>query len=232
MLLSALILGLVGSFHCVGMCGPIALALPVGNGSRIHKIFSYATYHIGKLSAYAVIGFLFGVLGYGLDMAGFQQTISLAVGLFMLAYVWFPKFFQRMKIGGPLIKFQSSMTAHMAKRIKSNRTSALMGLGFFNGLLPCGLVYVAVAASMSTFEPLNGALFMVLFGVGTIPALTLVVYTGHRIGSTFRMNLQKAVPIIVTAFAILFILRGLGLGIPYLSPELNHVVSNQENCAP
>ena len=232
MLFPALIIGLAGSLHCVGMCGPIAMSVPIGRGSAIHKALAYTSYHLGRLSAYCLIGFLFGVLGYGLDMAGLQQVLSLIVGVFMLLYVWFPRLFGKLKIGGSIVRFQSKMTGQMARMLKSNRTAALLGLGFFNGLLPCGLVYVAIAASMATYDPFLGSLFMMVFGLGTIPALLGISITGQRMSVSFRSQLRKVVPILVTVFAILFILRGLGLGIPYVSPELNHSVSATQECAP
>jgi sulfite exporter TauE/SafE len=232
MIFPALIIGLAGSLHCVGMCGPIAMSVPIGQGDSFQKAFAYASYHIGRLSSYALIGFLFGVLGYGLDMAGLQQILSLSIGVFMLLYVWFPRLFGSLKLGGFIVRFQSKMTGHMAKMLKSNRTTALLGLGFFNGFLPCGLVYVAIAASMATYDPFLGALFMVVFGLGTVPALLGIAITGQKMGVSFRSQLRKVVPILVTVFAILFILRGLGLGIPYLSPELEQVVSSSQECAP
>ncbi len=231
-ILPAIALGFAGSMHCVGMCGPIALAIPVGKGNRVERFFAYSSYHIGRITAYAILGFLFGVLGAGLDMAGLQQGLSLGLGVLMLAFIWFPRAAGLFRISGVLAKYQSGVNRFMAKRLKSQRFSALLGLGFFNGLLPCGLVYIGLAASMATYDPFLGAGFMALFGLGTIPALATLVFTGNKIGASLRVRLNKALPVIATVFAVLFILRGLGLGIPYVSPELNSVVSTTQNCEP
>lgn len=224
----AITLGLAGSLHCVGMCGPIALAVPVGNGSTFHQYGNYALYHFGRISAYAMLGFLFGVLGYGLNLAGIQQGLSLGVGLLMVAFIWMPKLFSGK--GGGLVRLQSRVTGLMAKRLKSNRAAALLGLGFFNGLLPCGFVYLALAGALISYEPLQGALFMILFGIGTTPALLAVAFSGQRFGSMFKAKFKRIAPILATAIAVLFILRGLGLGIPYVSPELGHQVETTNAC--
>lgn len=232
MLLPALFLGFAGSLHCVGMCGPIALAVPVGKGSRWRQSFAFALYHFGRILAYFILGSLLGILGLGLNLAGFQQWLSLTIGLVMLAFIWFPKMYGRTKISMQLAGIQSKVTRHMASRLQSNRMTALLGLGFFNGLLPCGLVYVALAGSAASSSPLAGGLFMAAFGLGTAPALLLIGITGRQISVSLRLQFKKVVPVIATIFAVLFILRGLGLGIPFLSPELGQTVTATQTCAP
>jgi len=227
-LLPAIALGFAGSLHCIGMCGPIALAIPVGNGAREEQIRNYLLYHFGRISAYAILGFLFGVLGFGLNLAGVQQGLSLAVGVFMVAFIWIPKVFGRMN--GGLTKLQSSVTRYMAKRIKSNRPAALLALGFFNGLLPCGFVYLALAGALVSYNPVDGAVFMATFGLGTVPAMLTLAFTGRKMGAALKSRLKKLAPILATAIALLFILRGLGLGIPYVSPELGQKVESTNAC--
>ena len=232
MLFPAFVLGFAGSLHCVGMCGPIAMAVPVGKGTKLQQGFAFSLYQFGRISAYAILGFLFGVLGFGLNMAGFQQGLSLTVGVLMLLFIWFPKLSGKVGLSHGLAKYQSRVTRFMAARLKSNRLSALLGLGFFNGLLPCGLVYVALAGSVATYDPFYGALFMAAFGFGTAPALFLVGFTGRQISVSLRSQFRKVAPLIATVFAVLFILRGLGMGIPFLSPELGTTITNTETCAP
>ncbi len=232
MFFPALVLGFAGSLHCVGMCGPIAMAVPVGKGSRLRQSFAFMLYHSARITAYFLLGTLLGILGLGLNLAGFQQGLSLSVGLLMLAFIWFPKMYGKTALAMQLAGVQSKVTRLMATRLKSHRMVALLGLGFFNGLLPCGLVYVALAGSAAASSPLAGGLFMVAFGLGTAPALLLVGYTGRQISISLRSQFKKVVPIIATIFALLFILRGLGLGIPFLSPELGHTVTSIQPCTP
>jgi len=232
MIFPAFVLGFAGSLHCVGMCGPIAMAVPVGKGTRLQQMLAFSLYQFGRISAYAILGFLFGVLGFGLNMAGFQQGLSLTVGILMLLFIWFPKLSGKLGMSHGLAKYQSRVTRFMAARLKSNRMPALLGLGFFNGLLPCGLVYIALAGSIATYDPFQGALFMAAFGLGTAPALYLVGFTGRQVSVSLRSQFRKVAPLIATVFAILFILRGLGMGIPFISPELGTTITNTQNCAP
>lgn len=230
--LPAIGLGFAGSLHCAGMCGPIAMAIPVGQGSNAQKTLAYGIYHFGRISGYAILGFLFGVLGYGFSTTGFQQGLSIFAGALMLALIWLPRFMERILPNSPFSSMQSRINKAMAARLKSNRSGALLGLGFFNALLPCGLVYLALAGALASYDPWKGALFMVFFGMGTAPTLLFVAYTGQRLGSTFRSQFRKFSTAIATLIAILFILRGLGLGIPYISPEIGHTASAETHCAP
>ncbi len=228
--LPALILGFAGSVHCLGMCGPIAMAIPVGSGSMSVRSGNYLIYHFGRITAYAILGFLFGVLGFGLDLAGVQQGLSLGVGLFMLGFIWLPKVKLFSGLHSGMARIQSKTTSMMAKYLKSNRPAALLGLGFFNGFLPCGFVYLALAGALITYNPFGGSLFMAVFGLGTVPALLVLALTGNKLGQTFKLRFQSFAPYLVTAIALLFILRGLGLGIPYLSPDPGFVVESTEAC--
>ncbi len=232
MILPAILLGMAGSFHCAGMCGPIVMAIPVGGKSLGTQLWGYSFYHIGRLTGYAILGFLFGVLGFGLNLGGYQQALSIGIGVLMILVIWFPKIIGANTLSGKVAGIQSQVTRYMAARLKSNRPSALLGLGFFNGFLPCGLVYVALAGSMASFDPLQGAAFMVFFGLGTAPMLLAVGITGKRLSTGMRTQLRRVAPLIATLMAVFFILRGLGLGIPYISPELGVQVAPTENCAP
>ena len=228
--LSAIGLGLAGSLHCVGMCGPIALAVPVGRGDTASKAIAYFLYHFGRITGYAILGFLFGILGYGLNLAGLQQSLSLAAGAFMLLFIWAPRLTGLAKADNLVLRAQSKVTRYMAVRLKSHRAQALLGLGLFNGFLPCGFVYLALAGALLTYGPWSGAGFMAAFGLGTAPALIALALAGHRFGTSFRSRFRRLAPLLATAVAVLFILRGLGLGIPYVSPEPGFVINATESC--
>ena len=87
-----------------------------------------------------------------------------------------------------------------------------------NGLLPCGMVYVALAASLNFHEVQNSVLFMTAFGAGTFPMMMLLTIVGHRLSFSLRSTIRKAVPYLMTTMAVLLILRGMNLGIPFISP--------------
>lgn len=219
MLVSALILGLLGSLHCVGMCGPIAFMLPVDRTNSFKKISQITTYHFGRLLAYSIIGLAFGLIGKSLYIFGMQQQLSITIGIIMIILVLIPyKILGKYNLSRPLNKLISKVKSSLGKALKKKTTDTFLTIGFLNGFLPCGLVYMAVFGAVATGNLLEGSLYMVLFGLGTIPLMTTAIYLGKFLNSTVKQRIQKAIPVFIVIIGVLFILRGLGLGIPYLSP--------------
>ncbi|MBO3116138.1 sulfite exporter TauE/SafE family protein [Winogradskyella sp. DF17] len=219
MLLSALILGLLGSLHCVGMCGPIAFMLPVDRSNSIKKVSQITVYHIGRLLAYSILGLLFGIVGKSFYLFGFQQQLSIIVGALMIILVIVPyKTLGKYNLSRPLNRLISKVKTSLGQALKKKTADTFITIGFLNGFLPCGLVYMAVFGAVATGSILQGSLYMILFGVGTIPLMTSAIYLGKFLNSNIKQRIQKAVPVFVIIIGALFILRGLGLGIPYLSP--------------
>ncbi len=212
----AFVLGLTGSLHCVGMCGPLALALPVQNSSTSIAFVRYFLYFFGKSTAYASLGVLFGLIGQSILMLTTQRYLSLIAGLmivFVVLIQWLkPNFSNNLPFNGFIQK-------KIGNFFKNATTSTFFTLGFFNGFLPCGLVYFALTSSIATGNWLNGAIFMFVFGFATIPALAILLYFKDKMTFSFRLKLQKMVPLVLFLTGSLLILRGLNLGIPYLSPQ-------------
>lgn len=220
MLWTALVLGLAGSFHCIGMCGPIAFVIPVDRTSKTTLFFQIFLYHFGRLLSYSIIGLLFGFIGKGLYMAGFQQRLSILMGAIMIALVIIPiSIFNKFNFSKPLYKIIGKVKQKLGIYLNKKSNKAIFSIGFFNGFLPCGLVYMALIGSVSTGNILQGALYMVLFGMGTIPLMTAAVLLGNFVNLAIRTKIQKVIPVLVVIIGLLFILRGLGLGIPYVSPS-------------
>lgn len=219
MLVSALILGLLGSLHCVGMCGPIAFMLPVDRSNSFKKVSQIGIYHFGRLLAYSIIGLVFGLVGKSLYIFGIQQQLSIIIGVLMIIVVLLPnKTIGKYNLSKPLYKIISKVKTGLGKALKKKTADTFLTIGFLNGFLPCGLVYMAVFGAVATGSLLQGSLYMILFGVGTIPLMTSAIYLGKFLNSTIKQRIQKAIPVFVVIIGVLFILRGLGLGIPYLSP--------------
>ena len=219
MLLSALILGLLGSLHCVGMCGPIAFMLPVDRSNSFKKISQISIYHLGRLLAYSIIGLVFGLVGKSLYIFGIQQQLSIFIGVLMIIVVLLPhKTIGKYNLSQPLYKLISKVKSSLGKALKKKTADTFLTIGFLNGFLPCGLVYMAVFGAVATGSLLEGSLYMVLFGLGTIPLMTSAIYLGKFLNSSIKQRIQKAIPVFVVVIGALFILRGLGLGIPYISP--------------
>lgn len=232
MLWSAFILGLLGSFHCVGMCGPIAFLLPVDRTNSFRKIIQITTYHFGRLLAYSLIGLFFGLIGKSLYIFGIQQQLSIIIGVIMIVAILIPtQLANSFKLSQPIYKMISKVKSGLGQALKKKTTDTFLTIGFLNGFLPCGLVYMAVFASIATEQALMGSMYMVLFGLGTIPLMTSAIYLGKFLNSKVKQNIQKAIPVFVILIGVLFILRGLGLGIPYISPApMADMVSGTMNC--
>jgi sulfite exporter TauE/SafE len=232
MLLTALIFGLLGSFHCIGMCGPIAFMLPVDRTNQTKRVLQIFVYHLGRLITYGILGFLFGMLGKGFYLFGFQQYLSIIIGVIMILVVVMPtKTVNKFNITKPIYKLLSGVKNRLGKELKKKRTDTFFTIGFLNGFLPCGLVYMAIFASIATGNAINGSLYMVLFGLGTIPLMTAFVYLGNFTTGLVQKRIQQFIPIAIVVIAILFILRGLGLGIPYVSPiHIHEMVDGGQMC--
>lgn len=218
MFLSAILFGLLGSFHCIGMCGPIAFMLPIDRQHATKAFFQILSYHAGRLFTYSLIGLLFGFLGRGFYFFGFQQQLSIIVGALMIIVILFPKLLQKLSLSKKVSTIILKIKNSLGKELKKKGNDTFFTLGFLNGFLPCGLVYMAVFGAIATTNAFSGSLYMFLFGIGTIPLMTAFVYLGNFTKGNFRKNIQKVIPVMVVFIGVLFIIRGLGLGIPYISP--------------
>ena len=234
MLWTALIFGLLGSFHCVGMCGPIAFLLPLDRESNLKKSLQLASYHVGRLLTYGTLGLLFGFLGRRLDLFGWQQYISIAIGILMIAFVLVPsKALARYNGSVFMYRWVGKVKSALGKQLKKKSNDSFFIIGFLNGFLPCGLVYMALFGSVAAGGSFEGSLYMVFFGLGTIPLMTTASYLGNFLTTSVRQKVLKAIPVVVMIVGIWFIIRGLGLGIPYLSPAegvAKQTISAQLEC--
>lgn len=232
MLWSAFIFGLLGSFHCVGMCGPIAFMLPVDRSNSFRKITQIATYHFGRILSYSSIGLFFGWIGKGLYIFGFQQQLSIAIGILMIVVILIPvRIFNTYNFSKPIYKIISNIKSSLGQALKKKSADTFLTIGFLNGFLPCGLVYMAVFASLAMPSTTDSILYMALFGFGTIPLMTTAIYIGKFLNASVKQHIQKAIPVFVVFIGLLFILRGLGLGIPYVSPApVSEIATGQIEC--
>lgn len=216
-LITALLIGLMGSFHCAGMCGPIAISLPLRGENIFQKVFGGVLYNFGRTITYGLMGAIFGLIGQGFQMLGFQRWISIFMGVLMIMSVLFPAWTRKIE-SAQYLSFTVSLRKAIQKIFTSRSYGGLFIIGLLNGLLPCGLVYMAVAGAIGTGDALYGTLYMILFGLGTIPMMLFLIILGNIISGTVRNKINKVIPYLVVVVGIVFILRGLTLGIPYLSP--------------
>lgn len=229
-LITPFTIGIVGSMHCIGMCGPIAIALPVGNKKGLKKTFALLLYNLGRISTYALIGTFFGILGKTFYLAGIQRQVSLTLGILILLSLFLPTAFS---YNNKLLTWWNGIFRNfyneMGVLLKNKSYSSLFIIGIINGFLPCGLVYLALAGALAQSEVFNGSLFMIFFGLGTLPAMFSVGWISNYISIKMRNRIRKASPILIGLFAFLLIFRGLNLGI-FLSPRIDAVGAFIQSC--
>lgn len=232
MLYSALLLGLLSSLHCIGMCGPIAMMLPVDRYNPVKKAAQIMLYHMGRITAYGTLGLVFGILGKGLYLAGMQQQLSIIAGLTMIIIVLIPeRIFACYNFSKRVYRVIANIKQSLGSQLRKRSSKALFITGLLNGFLPCGLVYAALFGAIAMQSESLGTLYMILYGVGTVPLMSTVVYVSVFLKNPMRNTFSKIVPYAVVFVGMLFIVRGLGLNIPYLSPgTMSLFIGNTPNC--
>lgn len=224
--ISGLILGLSASFHCLGMCGPLVMAVPIKSNSTSGKVWGITQYHIGKTFTYAVLGLLVGLIGISIQTFRWMQVLSIVSGVLIILFAWGK--FIKIPVGQTLVqKFMRFSSKAIKYIFNSNIPLKPMFFGMLNGLLPCGLIYIALINSLLVSSPFQSMLAMVFFGLGTVPILTLVKFVSTQI----KWKTNRLMPVLITVVGLMIIFRGLNLGIPYLSPkiELNLADNSKEN---
>jgi uncharacterized protein len=214
---TAFVLGFVGSAHCAGMCGPLALALPPTGNTRTVFLAGRMAYNLGRIITYAALGALFGLLGQAFAIAGLQRWVSLVAGAVILLGLVASR---RFSLNLPLNRLVANLKSGFGVLLRQRAVSAMFGVGLLNGLLPCGLVYVACAGATASGNTVNGVAYMFAFGLGTLPMMLALSIAGQKLHLTLRFKLQKLVPASLAVVGALLVMRGLALGIPYLSPKL------------
>jgi uncharacterized protein len=220
LLWTGLVWGFLGSMHCIGMCGPLAMSVPVKNSLWN----SISLYQLGRLMSYATLGASVGLIGWAISSSGFQNYLSIVSGALIITMVLLPVV---------LKKTGSAYTFHIAavfpkplknalgKLYKQKTDAAALGIGILNGLLPCGLVYYALAGALAMGNVYLSSVYMLLFGIGTLPALTAIMIVKNKVAFQYRQTIFKTIPYFTVLIGMLLILRGMNLGIPYVSPYAN-----------
>jgi len=216
---TAFLLGLVGSLHCAAMCGPLIVAVSSARGTGLSFATSRLVYNSGRISTYCIIGVLFGAVGKTFVLAGFQRWLSLAAGAAILLGLLLST---RFALKTPFAKGITKLKTLFGSLLQRRTLASQFLLGTLNGLLPCGLVYIAAAGAATTLSPLGGALHMTAFGAGTLPMMLGIGAASGRL-RFIALRFQKMIPVSVILVAMLLLLRGMALGIPYISPSLIEV---------
>ncbi len=219
-IISAFVVGFAGSFHCMGMCGPLALSIVSPRGGVSPKELGTLFYFVGKSFTYTVLGFLIGLFGHQMALAGLQQSLSIITGLAMLFFVVITFFKPVLFHKNPVTNYINQLLLPVFGRLISKQHSIFktLGLGALNGLLPCGLVYIGLTAAFATGQWWSAGLFMFVFALGTMPVMFSFLWLSNHASMPLRNLVQKATPVFMTIIGVVLILRGLDLGIPFISP--------------
>jgi len=210
---TALAIGFFGSFHCVGMCGPIALALPGSDESKLSLVAGRILYNIGRIVTYSLLGLIVGVVGHSIALAGLQKSLSVLLGALIIisglsANNYLPSW--KKKIG--LDTFFDKLKKTISAQFKKRGLRTLFTIGILNGLLPCGFVYVGLAGSVTTGSIVQGGLFMALFGLGTFPIMFLMSLAPGFITLSMRRRINAIIPYLAIGFGIYLVYRGIMMG--------------------
>jgi len=212
---TAFTIGLFGSLHCLGMCGPLSAALPLQRQDRWYQAGQLSIYHSGRILTYGLLGLLIGLFGGGAALAGMQAELSIALGVILLIAIPLGLNWERLLLRRRSFQWlQRKLGQSMGQLMKKRGKTALFGLGMLNGLLPCGLVYLAIMGALSRFSPVHSGVYMLFFGLGTLPILLSSSLFAHYLRGRLRRVYRIVTPILVAAVAILLILRGLQFALP------------------
>ena len=226
LIITAITLGVIGNFHCIGMCGPIAISIPIDRSGPFQKLIGIVIYNLGRIFSYISLGGLFGLFGAGIRLSGIMQLASIVIGSLMLIFVLFPRITALYNpLGNLYDKFNMWISQLLRDGLHNRSGQSLFIMGGLNGLLPCGMTFTAALASVPFGGVLQSMSFMLFFGIGTLPVMILLPWFAHLISAEWRYKFRKLVPLVIGIFGILFILRGLNLGIPFISPDLETVSS-------
>lgn len=221
-----LIIGFLGSLHCIGMCGPIALALPSGSFGSFSFYTGRILYNLGRVITYSFFGLIFGLLGKSFSFISLelQQGITIATGVIIFLILLTPKSFKtKISLKLSFFNFTSKIKNYFSLLFKKGSLGSLFFIGILNGFLPCGFVYVGIAGALVLGEITSGIFYMALFGLGTLPVMFGTALAGNFISLNVRKKISGAIPYFAATIAVLFILRGLNLGIPYISPKTEKI---------
>ncbi len=219
-LIAGLVLGITSNLHCIGMCGPIAMAIPVNRANNWTILGGILQYNFGRILTYMLLGLIVGSIGISVNTLGILQWISIISGIFLIVYAWRKWFTVYFSARLPQFGIQKIISKNIGRVLKSEMPFKPLFLGVLNGFLPCGMVYIALMNAILGGHPYASALAMMSFGIGTLPSMIAVGFMANRITHEMRRKMNKAIPYMLTLVGLLIVLRGMNLDIPFISPKV------------
>lgn len=223
--IAAFSLGLVTNLHCIGMCGPIAMALPLNRKSKWSIAGGITSYSVGRSIGYASLGIIVGLIGVSATLLGVLQWISIISGILIVVFAW-GHFYNLSSRGSIINKWvMRGMSILLKDKSKKSNPSRLLGIGLINAFLPCGMVYVALLGALNAGNLANSTLFMFVFGIGTLPGFIFLGALKNTFSKLTFFNKRVVLASLVSIVGIFMVLRGMNLGIPYISPKMEMVIA-------
>jgi sulfite exporter TauE/SafE len=219
-LIIGLILGLSSSLHCIGMCGPIAMVLPLKDRSAFGVFSGVMQYNIGRIFVYSLLGSIIGAIGFTASLFGTLQVVSIITGIAMIVFAWQKHLFSGFTAWN---SYNGFLSKGIGTILGSDSTFKLFLLGALNGLLPCGMIFIALMNAVTAGNPINGASAMIAFGLGTLPAMMIVGIAASKMNRSLQQRINTLVPYVLTIVGLLVVLRGMNLNIPYISPSIKRI---------
>jgi sulfite exporter TauE/SafE len=211
------------------MCGPLQ-AVVMGQWLKSKNKNHWFIYHAGRLSTYALLGIGAALAGKTLGLPQWQSEFTIAAGLLLLfGYFGFKALKWDQKLFGLITPFLHRLKPKTT-RGQTKNYAWYFSSGAVNGLLPCGMVYAALLAALAANSLVLGAVYMLVFGLGTIPLLLTFNWFSHSLLLRFGAWVPQLIPITVVAVSVLLILRGMQLDIPFISPAQPAVMAGADGC--
>ncbi len=216
MIYVAFTLGLFGSIHCVGMCGPLAFSLLPGINERsLHAVKKAVGYNFGRVFSYSTLGFITGMFGGALNFSGLQKPLGIAVGVFLILLFLFSLDIEKFLFKSPIYsKFFSNYSSFFSNQFKGLIRQNSFFIGILNGFIPCGLVYLALAGALSSGNAFKGAQFMMFFGLGTFPAMFALLTSVSFLDFKRKIQFKRILSVLQLFVGIFIIYRAINTNIP------------------
>lgn len=214
MFFTAFLMGLVGSLHCVGMCGPLTLLLPQDQKISFKYVLGRSFYNLGRMFTYASLGLMIGLLGQQSTFFISLKVISVVLGIALIGFVVIPQ--RWFNASGIMARFTGKLKSSIKRTFELSYLGGQLSFGIINGLLPCGLVYAALSGAFLTLDPFLGAGFMVFFGLGTIPLMLTVSLSAGYIKKLLGKHSLKIISATYLLIGSWLIIRGFIFDTPQL----------------
>lgn len=219
--------GLLSSLHCAVMCAPLQ-AVVMGQWLKNKRRSSWLVYHFGRLSTYMLLGIIANLFGQSIGVAHWQGDFTIIAGLLLIAGYFGFKLLQWDRKFNQLI---APILRKLQPKVQGKKNPFwYYSSGALNGFLPCGMVYAALLPAAGAASISTGILYMLVFGLGTLPLLAGINLFSNTLLLRFGKYIPKLIPLSVILIASLLIIRGLELDIPYLSPALPKPGASTEVC--